>query len=158
MPEKLEHIRISSALETTIGLLYHAPRTLICGTLEDEFRTVKKYGETRIFAGVYPLRLRTVGKLHDKYKRHRNLWIRENHVGMVEIVGVPQFDAILYHIGNDDDDTAGCVLPGDVLHLNLGDEEGKVTSSTSAYIRFYKLVGLSLARGVEWQTEIIDYA
>ena len=41
-------------------------RTFLAYTLEDEQRDVKVYGETRIPAGTYKLKLRTVGGFHTR--------------------------------------------------------------------------------------------
>ena len=154
----LELVRFSSGRESTLGLLFQSPRILICGTLEDEYRTVKKYGETRIPAGRYELGLRTKNSsMHQSYAVHRDEWIRANHRGMVEILHIPDFTDVYFHIGNKDDDTAGCVLTGDILHLNLEDD-GYLGASTQGYKRFYKIVGLSLSNGIRWEVEVIDYA
>lgn len=107
----------------------------VCFTLEDEKRVVKVDGETRIAARIYPLRLNTnvaaPGDPETFHQRYLRRFGPDFHKGMVEICDVPNFTAILFHIGNDDDDTEGCVLPGEKASLNW------VSSSTDAYRRMY---------------------
>ena len=64
---KLEVLRFSSLKDSTNGLLFDITekRTFLCYTLEDEFRSEKIVGETRIPDGEYKIELRTVGA----YKR-----------------------------------------------------------------------------------------
>ena len=38
-----------------------------CETLEDEYREVKVEGETRIPAGTYEIKLRTEGRMNERY-------------------------------------------------------------------------------------------
>lgn len=145
-------IRFSSSNDDTLGILY-AWNKFECFTLEDEYRTEKKYGETRIPAGKYPVKFRTVGSMNDKYKRK----FGDKHHGMLELKGVPQFDAILIHIGNREDDTAGCILVGDSAGSNVR-ENGYVGQSTQAYVRLYDKVSERLLRGEYVEITIQDYA
>ena len=59
---KLEVIRFSSQNDSTLGLLFDVTdgRKFLCFTLEDEARDTKVMGETRIPAGIYDLKLRTI--------------------------------------------------------------------------------------------------
>ena len=99
--------RFKSNGETTLGKLY-INGIFECYTLEDEFRTVKVWGKTRIPAGTYDVKLRTEGSFHNRYlKRFPNF-----HIGMLHLQNVPNFKYVLIHIGNTDDDTAGCLLVG----------------------------------------------
>ena len=124
---------------------------------EDEGRTRKVWGETRIPAGRYRVGLRTnVGTpenptFHDRYlKRFPSF-----HRGMLEILEVPGFTSILIHIGNDDDDTAGCILVGMTPHMKVtrdGCEFG-VYSSTTAYKDIYPEIAQAILDGEEvWIT------
>ena len=103
-----------------------------CFGLEDEPRTVKKYGETRIPAGTYKIEVRRVGGFHVRYKKRFPAF----HEGMLWIKNVPGFEYILIHIGNDDDDTAGCLLLG----RDVDEERMWLKQSTVAYTQFYKKV------------------
>ena len=57
----LEVLRISSQKDSTSGILFdvvNGKRNFLCYTLEDEQRDVKVWGETRIPAGTYEIKLR----------------------------------------------------------------------------------------------------
>ncbi len=133
LPKHPVLLRYSSSDEDTLGLLF------IGGNggfqhyiLEDEYRDIKVKGETRIPAGVYKLGLRTEGGFHGRYKRK----FGDMHKGMIQILGVPNFTFILYHVINDDDDTMGCIGGGDTVNNNqVG--PGFTGSSTNAYKRTY---------------------
>ena len=106
-----------------------------CFGLEDEHREEKVASETRIPSGLYKVGVRTYGGFHNRYKQSQSL--KHIHRGMLEILDVPNFTDILIHIGNDDDDTAGCLLVGKTLNtLN----KIYVGSSAVAYIEFYEKV------------------
>ena len=113
----LQLSRFSSDSDSTLGLLHDVTdeHQFLCYTLEDEFRTLKLWGETRIPKGIYKLELRQYGGFHSRYKSR----FRDIHNGMIEIKGVENFKHVLFHIGNDDDDTAGCVLLGDSQNQNI---------------------------------------
>lgn len=96
-------------------------------TLEDEYRARKVPGETSIPAGIYEIRLRTEGGMHQKYAR-RFPW----HVGMLWLQDVPGFEWIYIHIGNDDDDTDGCILVGETRGPDW------IGESVKAYTRLYQ--------------------
>lgn len=105
-----------------------------CFTLEDEYREEKVAAETRIPAGTYDIKLRTWGGFHERYKRK----FPSSHRGMLWLRDVPNFKYILIHIGNTDEDTAGCILVGQQA---LADpRELQVLASTRAYLDFYKKV------------------
>lgn len=106
---------------------------MVCFGLEDEFRAEKVNAETRIPAGVYQVGIRTVGGFHSRYAKK----FPDFHKGMLQILDVPGFEYILIHIGNTDEDTAGCLLVG-----SGGDTYGTptVSRSTQAYKKLYKMV------------------
>ena len=135
---ELDVLRWSSGLESTLGGLFvrDPNRHFLCYTLEDEFRTVKVFGETRVPAGRYKVTLRTEGGFHDRYLKRYGA---EFHKGMLWVRNVPNFQFILIHIGNDDDDTAGCLLVGDKQIQNITNE-GIIESSGGAYKRVYPLI------------------
>lgn len=124
--------RYSDSGESTLGLLLR-DGILQCYTLEDEARTVKVAGETRIPAGGYELTLRQeLTPLTQKY-RARFPWF-EWHV---EITNVTGFTNVYVHVGNDDDDTDACVLLGDTPNNNRV-RTGFIGESVPAYERWYK--------------------
>ena len=139
--------RFSSGVESTLGILFrqgNLEAEFMAFTLEDEARTAKVYGETRIPAGVYLLKLRKFGGFHKRYTDKFDF-----HEGMIEITNVPNFTDVLVHIGNDDDDTAGCLLTGDSCSQNIT-APGFIGSSTSAYERVYKRMLEDMQRGPVW--------
>jgi hypothetical protein len=151
---KLEVLRFSTQEETTLGLLFDVTedRKFLCFTLEDEYRTVKEYGETRIPAGEYQISLRDEGGFHQRYRqRFPNI-----HKGMLWVMDVPNFEYVLIHIGNRDDDTAGCLLVGDTSQQNLT-ENGFIGSSTAAYRRIYPRIAEAIENGEQVTIEYIDY-
>lgn len=127
----------------TIGIISSAGR-IICHSLEDEKRTIKVFSETRIPAGTYRITLRTEGSHHERYK----LKFPELHNGMLWVRDVPNFKWILIHIGNDDDDTAGCLLTGISSYIKK-DNRYELIHSTSAYLRLYPLMAEPLSKGDE---------
>ena len=152
---KLKVLRYSSQEDSTSGALFNITNGVefLCYTLEDEFRDVKISGETRIPAGTYKLKFRKVGGFHERYTRR----FPEIHKGMLEVVGVPNFDYILIHCGNDDDDTAGCLLVGDSQENNLVRKSGFVGKSTQAYKRIYPIIAEALEEGKEVTITYIDF-
>lgn len=132
LPKHPVIIRYSDNGDDTLGLLF------IGGVfqhyiLEDEFREVKVKGETRIPAGIYPLKLRKEGGKHAAYLKRYGA---DFHKGMIEICEVPGFLWALYHCGNDEFDTAGCTLSGDKANNNQV-EAGYIKNSRAAYERTY---------------------
>lgn len=96
-------------------------------TMEDTYRVEKVYSKTRIPAGRYEIKLRTVGKFHNEYLRKL-----PHHRGMLWLQDVPDFEYILIHIGNTAEDSSGCILVG-MEALN----DDFIANSTVAYIRLY---------------------
>ena len=104
-----------------------------CFGLEDEHRIDKVPGETRIPSGFYSVRLRTVGGFHANY----SVRFADIHQGMLQVMDVPGFEFILIHVGNTDEDTAGCLLTG--CNANTS-QNLSVGSSVLAYKRLYSRV------------------
>lgn len=151
---KLEVLRFSSQNDSTLGILFDISegREFLCFTLEDEYRTVKKYGETRIPAGEYQVKLRKTGGFHKRYKNK----FPEIHKGMLWIQDVPNFEHVLIHIGNNDDNTAGCLLVGNTSQQNLT-ENGFIGASKSAYQRIYPPIAHALESGEAVTIKYIDF-
>jgi hypothetical protein len=110
-------------------------------TLEDEFRTNKVYGETRIPSGSYKIEFRTVGGFHQRYLEKFGASF---HKGMLWIKDVPEFEHVLIHIGNKEDDTAGCILTG---MTNSADDAGFIGGSKVAYKKIYEIIRDTLLKG-----------
>ena len=153
---KLEVLRISSQEDSTSGILFettNGKRTFMCYTIEDEQRDVKVWGETRIPAGTYKLKLRTEGGFHSRYTGKYGDW----HKGMIWVQDVPGFEFILWHTGNTDESTAGCLILGQTQESNLIKPDGWVGSSVSAYKFVYPRVSEAILSGQDVEVTYIDY-
>ncbi len=154
---KLVVLRISSQEDSTSGILFEKTDlglSFLCYTLEDERRALKVKGETRIPAGEYEIKFRKEGGFNERYKKK----FAGIHKGMLEIKDVPYFDYILIHIGNTDEDTAGCLLLGDIQENNNIIKSGFVGKSTNAYKRIYPRIAQELELKNKVTIEYIDYA
>jgi hypothetical protein len=115
----------------------------LCYTLEDEYRSTKVRGETRVPAGTYKLELRTEGGFHARYtKKYGSM-----HKGMLHVTKVPGFEWILIHTGNTDEHTAGCLLVGDSQENNALVKDGFIGKSTAAYKRIYPDIARAIQKG-----------
>ena len=151
---KLEVIRFSSQNDSTLGLLFDVTnsRKFLCFTLEDEARDTKIMAETRIPEGIYELKLRTVGGFHGRYSKKYGSW----HKGMIHVQNVPNFRYILWHTGNTDGHTAGCLLLGDTSQQNIN-KEGFIGASTAAYKRVYPKIADAILSGKQVRVRYIDF-
>ena len=73
------------------------------------------------------------------------LWVRD----------VPGFEYILIHIGNDAEDTEGCLLVGDSQTQNIT-RNGFIGSSTDAYKRIYPPIANAIENGENVTITYID--
>jgi hypothetical protein len=154
---KYEVLRVSSQKDSTSGLLFevnNGKRTFLCYTLEDEQRDVKVWGETRIPAGTYKLGLRTEGGFHNRYLSRYGA---DFHKGMIWVLDVPGFEWILWHSGNTDENTAGCLLLGNSQESNLVKKDGFIGASRDAYKLVYPRVLSAIESGLDVEVEYIDY-
>jgi|TARA_R100001509_G_scaffold156949_3_gene120639 hypothetical protein len=152
---KYEVLRVSSQKDSTSGLLFevdNGKRTFLCYTIEDEQRDVKVWGETRIPAGTYQLELRTEGGFHNRYKSRYAF-----HKGMIWVKDVPGFEYILWHTGNTDESTAGCLILGNSQESNIVKKDGFVGYSRDAYAFVYPRVAAAIESGLRVSVEYIDY-
>ena len=154
---RLELYRFSSQNESTLGILYLVnnetnQKDFLCFTLEDEKRSVKVYGETRIPKGTYQIEYRKEGGYHNKYKKR----FPSIHRGMLEIRDVPNFTHILLHCGNTDDDTDGCLLVGNVVSQNIT-KDGFLGQSTDCYKRIYPILADILDTQKQLSIKIINF-
>jgi hypothetical protein len=145
--------RYSSQKDDTLGVLRNVMFNYLAYTCEDERRTNKIKGETRIPAGSYRLGIRQeVTPLTQKYLDDKRLPFFERHI---ELLNVPNFVGVYIHLGNTDYDTDGCILVGDTPNNNTL-ENGRISNSVSAYKRFYELVYPMLKKGDQVIINIID--
>ena len=152
---KLEVLRFSSEKDSTNGLLFDVTdgRKFLCYTLEDEYRDVKKYGETRVPAGTYKICLRKVGGFHSSYTKKYGEMLK----GLLWVRDVPIFEYILIHTGNTDEHTAGCLLLGDTQQTNFEWSDGFVGRSAIAYKRVYPKIAAALVAGEEVTITYTDF-
>lgn len=153
---KLEVIRYSSGKDSTLGALFditNGDHKFLCYTLEDEYREKKVMHETRIPAGTYKITLRTVGRIHENYSKR----FGDIHKGTLWVRDIPNFEYILIHCGNDDDDTSGCLLVGDTQTSNANGSDGFVGASTQAYKKIYPPIAEALSNGEEVTITYVDF-
>jgi hypothetical protein len=154
---KYEVLRISSGKDSTSGMLFEVDnnrRTFLAYTLEDEQRDVKVWGETRIPAGTYKLKLRKEGGFHTRYLgKYGDIF----HKGMIHVQDVPGFEYILWHTGNTDEHTAGCLILGNTQTNNRIAKDGFIGSSVDAYKFVYPRVAAAIEAGLDVEVTYIDY-
>ena len=100
--------RVNKGQDSTIGSLWIGEgltKYHFCETCEDEQRTEKLAGETRIPAGTYEIKKRYDSPMAKRYDANH---ARIGHKGMLWIQDVPNFTYCYLHKGNTDDDTDGC--------------------------------------------------
>ena len=154
---KYQVLRTSSGKDSTSGLLFEISqnkRTFLAYTLEDEQRDVKVWGETRIPAGIYKLKLREEGGFHNRYA---SKYGKPFHKGMIHVQDVPGFEYILWHTGNTDEHTAGCLILGNSQTNNRIAKDGFIGSSVDAYKFVYPRVAAAIEAGISVEVEYIDY-
>lgn len=134
-------LRFNSAKDHTNSII-HIDGVFECLGLEDEYRAVKKYGETRIPEGRYKIEFRKEGGFHNRYKDR----FGDFHKGMLQVMDVPNFEYILIHTGNDDKDTAGCLLVGSTFD---GNKPNWIGQSTMSYRKLYSKVSQAIINGEE---------
>lgn len=154
---KYEVLRISSGKDSTSGMLFEVDnntRTFLAYTLEDEQRDVKVWGETRIPAGTYKLKLRKEGGFHTRYLgKYGDTF----HKGMIHVQDVPGFEYILWHTGNTDEHTAGCLILGNTQTNNRIAKDGFIGSSVDAYKFVYPRVSAAIEANTDVEVTYIDY-
>lgn len=134
--------RFDSGSNDTIGKLY-IDGDFMCYTLEDEFREVKKKGDTRIPSGTYKVGKRYSPSFSPK-TGHDMLWVKD----------VPGFQFILIHTGNTEDDTEGCLIVG----MKIGSLNNKraVLDSKTAYNKIYPIISDAIDNGEEVEIIYMD--
>ena len=148
---EIDVVRYNSKEDFTDGLLL-INGIFACHTLEDEFRSKKVFGKTRIPQGRYEIEFRDEGGFHNKYlKMFGDDW----HAGMLHIVNIPNFKNVLIHIGNKHTDTAGCLL---VAMDNSADDAGYIGKSKVAYKKIYPIIRDALLKGEKVYINYYDSA
>lgn len=96
MASKLTLIRETFTIHSTGGRLLVDNR-FSCYTLEDAYRPIKIKGETCIPYGRYEIAM---------------MWSDRFKIVLPYLLYVPNFDSIMIHPGNTDQNTHGCLLVG----------------------------------------------
>lgn len=142
--------RFSNGAEDTLGLM-SIDGKFECFTLEDQYRSFKVRGDTRIPEGTYKIKFREVNSpMTEKYQK-RFRWFKWH----LELQDVPNFQYVYIHIGNNEKDTDGCILVGDEASTNVSGY-GYIKRSTQAYERLYSKIKQSLISGKEVTITIKD--
>jgi hypothetical protein len=131
----IEVDRFAFANDSTGAFVRLSSDPFTCFIVEDERRRKKVPGETCIPPGQYEVKLRTDSAKFQKYYDR----FPDFHRGMLWLQDVPGFTYVYIHIGNTDDHTEGCLLPG-LAPVMLPDGEFTVGRSKDAYVALYKRV------------------
>lgn len=138
--------RVFDTVNHTVGILQIGVHAFT--TIEDAFHTPKIAGQTRIPWGTYEIGLRTASPKASRYAE----WFGDKHQGMLWLKNIPNFEFVYLHVGNDADDTEGCILMGRTVDL----KKGFVGESVDAYKEFYPLVMAALDRNERVTITITD--
>jgi len=131
----------------TLGRMF-LDDSFFCFTCEDEKRSTKVRGETRIPPGTYPVKFREVASDKTAKYRKKYPWFTWH----LELQNVPGFQYVYIHVGNSEADTDGCILVG--MQVNIAN--GTVGSSGIAFEKLYGDVSKVLAGGGQVQITIED--
>ena len=138
----------------SIGNLY-VEGEWFCNTLEDKDRglrqdmseaqiaKIKVKSKTAIPTGRYRVTLRV------QSPKYKNVQFYRAFCGgyMPRLLSVPGYQGVLIHAGNDENDTAGCILVG------LNKEKGKVLDSRKTFVALYNVLERAQRKGEEiWLT------
>ena len=152
---KLEVLRFSSCPDSTSDIFFDITdgRRFLSYALEDEYRNDKVKHETRVPAGTYQIKLRTVGGFNSRYTKKYG----DFHKGMLHVQDVPGFEYILIHTGNTDEHTSGCLIVGDSQENNQIVKDGFIGKSVQAYKRIYPAIADAILNGEEVTITYTDY-
>ena len=94
--------RIADNGDASISLFY-IDDVFQCFVIEDEHRTKKVYGETRIPNGIYEIGLRSEGGFHSRYSKkfsdHKGMLCLYNKPNWILVNSGMSFQYILIHTG-----------------------------------------------------------
>lgn len=124
-------VYVCDALEDT-------DRNLHSGMTAAHIRGLKVPGHTAIPRGTYRVDMDTASPRLGGRLAYRGIGGR-----IPRLCGVPGFEGVLVHIGNDPDDTAGCILVG------INSAKGRLSDSTATFRRLYSLLDLAHRNGEE---------
>lgn len=114
--------RVALKSDYTIGRLY-VNGEYVCDTLEDAVRDTKIYGKTAIPCGTYKI---TMDVVSPKFKDRS--WAKPYDGKLPRLIGVPNYEGVLIHVGNTVEDTSGCLLVGQ------NKVKGRLVNSTQTFM------------------------
>ncbi len=134
-------------------------------TVEDEFRVVKVKGETSVPLGTYELGFRQSPKFSASflYSESLNKLIEPSELrlfptvkdfkshDLIWVKNIPNFEYVLIHWGNTDDDTDGCLIVGSALGIING-QEGVINSK-----KYYKELYCKVIKKIKAGNTTIEY-
>jgi hypothetical protein len=129
----LKQTVVSETASSTLSVLQVEDRFLGF-IIEDGAREIKVYGQTRVPGGRYEIVPRRLGGFYRKYKSSFG------HDFSIEVKDVPNFTNILIHIGNEIEDTLGCLLINYTAKYESKTDTFRGFSSTPAYLELYELI------------------
>lgn len=118
----------------------------ICEALELAFHAPKVAGKTRIPSGTYALGFR-VASHFDAVYCERVERAGQVYRGMIEILGVPDFSAVLFHCGNSTADSEACVLCGERVVKTLRGYVIPAGESEPAFLCLYTALSAAIVAG-----------
>ena len=75
---------------------------------------------------------------------------------MIHVQDVPGFTYILWHTGNTDEHTMGCLLLGDTAQQNIT-KEGFIGASSVAYKRVYPKIADAIESGADVEVKYVNF-
>ncbi|WP_194974836.1 DUF5675 family protein [Aquiflexum lacus] len=139
--------------ETTLGLIFLRNK-FFAYTLEDTHREEKIRGKTRISPGIYTIGYSPVDPAQSRitrdYLRIYSPWFTKH----LHLKNVPDFEGIYIHVGNNHENTEGCILIAD--GVSAGTQQKMLQSSRSAYQRFYKIISALLDSNEQVNIQILN--
>lgn len=141
-------IRTREGRNSTLSHLY-LNDLFLCYLLEDRIREHKIDGKTCIPEGTYQLAWNQTAGMNKQYSRK---W-GKRHRGMIEILGIPDFSLIFFHVGNTHLNTAGCPLTG--MYFRKLEEDFEVMQSAQAYRMVYPILQNQMEKEQN-QVEVIN--
>lgn len=139
--------RIAFRPSYCIGKLY-VNGEYFCDTIEDkdrglnetmteqEIKSAKVYSETAIPTGTYKI---TLNVQSSRFKNRVQYAFCKGY--LPRLLNVKGFDGVLIHIGNDQNDSSGCILVGQNKVV------GKVINSTETFRKLYDILDATNKKG-----------
>ncbi len=137
-------LRYPSEADWTLSEFYINDKLYGFG-IEDEYRSMKVHGETRIPNGTYEMVLTASPKFSKYYYTNSSGVLNKLQTptfntlhNLITLKNVPNFSRVLWHWGNTDDDTEGCYIVGSKLGV-VGAQKA-VLESKKKYEQIYPII------------------